>query len=234
MHNPSGIGRRTLWYDEIDSTSDVALSSAEDGIVVVAARQLSGRGRLGRAWHSPKGLGLYFSVGLDGHADAVGLAAALAVRDALRYECVLELKWPNDLLVRKRKICGILVEYRHERTALGIGLNVLHEANDFPPELRDTATSLRMETGRDYALPDLLDNILTELDRRVVALRGEGRSALIAEWAAACRIRGRRVRTATVEGTVTAVNGTGALVLDTEKGPCVVTAADLAILGDEA
>jgi BirA family biotin operon repressor/biotin-[acetyl-CoA-carboxylase] ligase len=176
---------RLIVLDRIDSTNDevrrLALDRAPGGTVVVAAEQAAGRGRQGRRWHSPPGPGLYLSVLLrperpPGEVTRWTLGAALAACLACRDEtgCDVRIKWPNDLLHDGRKLGGVLAELRSAggRTrdlVLGIGLNVRHSGLDFPPELRDSATSLHLASGRGI------------LDRESLAARLLGRLAEICE-----------------------------------------------------
>jgi BirA family transcriptional regulator, biotin operon repressor / biotin---[acetyl-CoA-carboxylase] ligase len=152
------IGRRVIRLDEVTSTNDVAKEHAllgeAEGLVVVARRQTLGRGRRGQVWSSPPDLGLYFSALLRPAwpaADAAwlgvlaGLGAWQAVR-ALGAERAA-IKWPNDVLLDGRKLAGVLVEPRIaagrvEFAVLGIGVNVAHEARDWPAALRESAISL--------------------------------------------------------------------------------------------
>ena len=212
------VGSRILVFESVDSTSSRAFNSGRDGTVVVAEHQTEGRGRHGRAWHSPPGLGLWFSVAFTGGVDGLEFAAPLAVRDGLRPFCALTLKWPNDLLAESRKICGILVERRVGTTVVGIGINVRHRPEDFPPELRATAASILMATGRAPERGDVLERVLTTLDDRVCALRAGLGEMVRREWAAACDVEGRRVRYRGLDGFVTAIDGLGGLVLDTPAG----------------
>lgn len=223
------VGSRILTFAEVASTNDVALRTGGDGVVVVADRQRAGRGRLGRTWHSGPGLGIWCSVGLNGHLDGLMFAAALAVRDAVRPRCEPTLKWPNDVMLQGRKFCGILVEHRANRTAVGIGINVGHAAEDFPPDLRDTATSLCRETGEYWDRAEVLQRLLVELDARVVALRAGGYGQIWSAWQAACNIVGRRVSCGPVEGVVRGVNPSGALEVQTLRGIVTVTSADAVI-----
>ena len=107
--------------DETDSTNALALEPGLDGAVYLAERQRTGRGRFGRSWHSAPGLGLWFSVRLTGNPDGLLFAAGLAMRDALGAFVPVSLKWPNDIMSGCRKICGMLLERRDGRIALGIG-----------------------------------------------------------------------------------------------------------------
>ncbi len=211
-------GARILVFDTVDSTSSRAFNSGLDGTVVIAEHQTQGRGRHGRVWHSPPGLGLWFSVAFTGGVDGLEFAAPLAVRDGLRPYGELTLKWPNDLLAGSRKICGILIERRAGITVAGIGINVRHRPEDLPPELRATAGSIYMATGQAPERSEVLQYVLTALDRRVCALRAGQGELIRREWAAACGVEGRRVRYRGVEGFVTAIDGRGGLVLDTPAG----------------
>lgn len=227
------VGRKIVAFDAIDSTNSYALDHGEHGTVFVADRQTAGRGRLGRTWHSAPGLGLWFTVALDGLWEGVTFAAALAVRDALSSRCALRVKWPNDLLYGQKKLCGILAECRDNRTALGIGLNVHHAPEDFPPELRDKAGSLQSEVGGTWDRCAILRDVLTHLDGKVMLIRDHGLEALRAEWAEACDIVGRRIACGPHRGTVTAIDRKGALVLDTPEGTQTIHSGDIRYLNGD-
>ena len=212
------VGSRIIAFEEVASTNDLALRTGGDGAVFVTDSQVAGRGRQGRSWHSPPGLGLWFSVALEGRQEGLGFAASLAVRDALRGYCPVEVKWPNDLLSGGKKICGILVEHRRDRTALGIGINVLHQPEDFPEAIRGRATSVAMVADRPVDRGELLREVLTRLDKRVMLLRRGGAESIRREWIAACKLLGRRIRCDDVTGTVVDIDASGALVLDTPQG----------------
>lgn len=224
------VGRTILPFDEINSTNTYALEHGSDGMVIVADRQTAGRGRLGRTWHSAPGLGLWFTVALDGLADGLSFAAALAVRDAIAPRAQLKIKWPNDLLCHGKKICGILVEHRNGRTALGIGLNVHHKPEDFPPELRAKAGSLESELGGVWDRAEVLRGVLKELDRTIMLIRGGGLAEIHRAWAEACALAGRRIRCGEVEGRVREIDSRGALIVDTEDGTQTVYSGDLEYL----
>ncbi len=157
--------------DEVDSTNDelrrLAAAGGREGTVVVAERQSAGRGRLGRHWHSPPGLGLYLSVLLRPREPAAlvtrwTLVASIAAAEACRRVggCAVCIEWPNDLVFDDRKLAGILAELRHPADLIiGAGINVNHARGDFPPELRAEATSLHLASGRSM------------LDRELLAVR---------------------------------------------------------------
>ncbi|MFY9938702.1 MAG: biotin--[acetyl-CoA-carboxylase] ligase, partial [Silvibacterium sp.] len=172
------------FFRTIHSTNTHAMAEADtgavEGMVYVADEQTAGRGRGAHGWESPPGSGLYASVLLRPRlapADALwlSLAAGLAVHDAVEKLTTLkaDLRWPNDLLFGRRKFCGILSELNAEVTrirhmVIGIGINVHQQ--QFPQELRDLATSLFIETGRDWPRQELLLALLQSLDREVNAL----------------------------------------------------------------
>jgi len=176
------------FFESIHSTNTYAMAEgdagAPDGMVYVADEQTAGRGRGAHGWESPPGSGLYVSVLLRPRlvpADALwlSLAAGLAVRDAVERVTSLkaDLRWPNDLLFGRRKFCGILSELNAEVTrirhmVIGIGINVHQQ--QFPAELRELATSLYIETGRDWPRQELLAALLQSLDREVNALTAPG------------------------------------------------------------
>ena len=210
------VGSWTLAFDSLESTQGTALEYQHDGLVVIADRQLAGRGSHGRSWHSPPGLGLYFSVLLSGSPQGMAWAGALAVRDAVSPVAAPTLKWPNDLLLDGRKIAGVLVEHRTGWNAVGIGINVHHQPDDFPPDLRASAGSLEQITGREWDRKQLLSDVLTELERYVCVLRGGGLDDLRTQWLNACGVAGRRVRQGALEGVVRAIDDDGALVVDAD------------------
>ena len=158
------IGHPVYFYGSVRSTNRVAREMSRDGApegtLVLAEEQRAGRGRLGRTWHSAFGLGLWMSLVLRPRIPAdrvfqVAICGALAVAETVRarFSLPVRVKWPNDVLVGKAKLAGVLVESQwngSDRGAavLGIGLNVNHQAEDFPESLRHRATSLRRELGR--------------------------------------------------------------------------------------
>ena len=181
------IGNTVLRFDEIDSTSTyakrLALEGAADGTVVIAEFQTAGRGRMGRSFQSPKGKGIYLSVLLrpDVPTDrmvSVTALAGIAVCDAIEVVCGVRpgLKWPNDPVLGHKKVCGILTEAVTDpdgNTALilGIGINVLQEKADFPPELQSIATSIFAETGCPVSREELTKTLLRRLEQAYRVLK---------------------------------------------------------------
>jgi BirA family transcriptional regulator, biotin operon repressor / biotin---[acetyl-CoA-carboxylase] ligase len=180
----SRFAGRLHFFPAIASTNSHAMQQAEagaaDGSVYFADEQTGGRGRGAHTWASPPGSGLYVSVLLRprmGPADVLwlSLAAGLAAQKAISNVTTLQpdLRWPNDLMLGKKKFCGILTELNAEVTrvrhaVIGIGINVHQPA--FPEELRDAATSLAIETGRDWPRQELLIALLQSLDHELAAL----------------------------------------------------------------
>ena len=171
-----------LYLDSVDSTNnklrELALTDAPDGQIVIANEQLQGRGRRRREFLSPKDQGVYLSMlfypdSLPADTAEITAWAAVAVNRAIEAVCGVRagIKWVNDLVFARRKVCGILTELSVESESgyvqnliIGIGVNVNEEENDFPTELRDTATSLRMETGTEHSRAQLAAAIIRELD----------------------------------------------------------------------
>lgn len=205
------------FQEVVDSTNVWALDAGGDGAVYVADTQTAGHGRHGRRWHSARGLGLWLSVAFEAPAEGVLFAAALAVRAAAA-PCRLNIKWPNDLAAHGRKICGLLETRRGQRSALGIGLNVNHGRADFPPELRDTAGSLRLLTGTTWNRSELLERVLTRFDEQVMLIRQGNFETVWRHWVEACGLCGRRVRCAAGCGRVAEIARDGALVVDGPAG----------------
>ncbi len=226
------VGRRVVEFDVIDSTNTHALEHGGDGVVYVADRQTAGRGRLGRTWHSAPGLGLWFTVALDGMIDGLSFAAALAVRDAIAPRAALTVKWPNDLLCNGKKVCGILVEHRAGRTALGIGINVHHRADDFPDELRAKAGSLVSEIGGEWDRAAVLRAVLTELDRTIILIREGGLAQVHRDWAESCRLEGRHIRIGGIEGRVRRIDERGALIVEHSDSRHVIHSGDIEYLDE--
>lgn len=175
------IGKKVLRFPVLESTNDTALAlareGAQDGTVVTAQAQTKGRGRHGRRWHSPKGLGLYFSVLLrppiipeDIHRITIISAVAVAGTIVRHTGFPARIKWPNDIWIDDRKVCGILTEsessrYYVKHMVIGIGLNVNHLPGDLPEEAAPLSTSLRIVSGRKWDREILFSKILAELDR---------------------------------------------------------------------
>jgi BirA family biotin operon repressor/biotin-[acetyl-CoA-carboxylase] ligase len=217
-------------FDSVGSTNTLALESRTHRAVFCAAEQTQGRGRRGNTWVSRPGLGLYLSVCLQGEAQGLTMAAALAVRDALAAWTPVAVKWPNDLLCGGRKICGILVEHRAGWNALGIGINLNHAAQDFPAELQEKATSLALATGRAWDAEKVLGAVLESLDAWLQRLEADF-EAVHQAWVSACGLVGRRVAREGVAGVVQRIDMAGSLIVETVSGTVVLQTTEAELVG---
>lgn len=233
------LGRSLRACEEVTSTSDIAradgLAGAPHGHLVLAERQTAGRGRRGRAWVSPPGVNLAFSLLLRpalavGDAPAITLAVAVACRDALAALGVeAEIKWPNDLLVDGRKVAGILSEMSLDRGALaqvviGIGLNVNLDPAALEPPLCETATSLARALGHPLDRARVLAGLLCHIEAALAVLEeGDGgRQRLLECYRAHSATLGRRVRAAiegtSIEGMAIGLGARGSLLIRLDSG----------------
>jgi BirA family biotin operon repressor/biotin-[acetyl-CoA-carboxylase] ligase len=232
------VGRDIRVFQETTSTNDVieklARDGVKEGVIVFAESQTRGRGRLGRKWMSPASRGLWFSVLLrpdlrPPEATRLTVASATALRRAIASQTGLkaEIKWPNDILVRGRKVAGILTELSAELdhikyVVLGIGVDVNLAPGDFPAELRKVATSLKAETGKAVSRPELAVTILRELDRDYARIGPAQFAALADEWEKHDTTIGRevviRMGERQVRGRAESLGDDGALLVRTEHG----------------
>ncbi len=232
------IGRRVLCHREVTSTSAVAAALAasgeREGTVVLAERQTAGRGRFGRAWTSPPGLGLWFSTILRPPIPVAGApvltqVAAVAVAEGI--EDVAGplpggIKWPNDVLLAGRKVAGILTELvaRGDGAAiiLGVGVNVNQGPGDFPAALGGKAGSVAMAAGRAVPRADLLRALLRRLDGRYREFLAAGPGPALMEARRRSLTLGHLVRAREGEGELTGLalrlEADGALALELPDG----------------
>jgi BirA family biotin operon repressor/biotin-[acetyl-CoA-carboxylase] ligase len=203
------IGHAIHLYQAVDSTNDEAMALAArgalDGTVVIADAQRRGRGRMGRSWASPGGVGIYLSVilrpAIQPHdAPSLTLLGAVAVAEAIEEVTGLAagVKWPNDLIVRGRKVGGILGEVAAEVSrlhyvVLGIGVNVNQTEANFEGELGHTATSLRIETGRLVDRTAMIRSLCESLDRWYNCFLSEGPAPVLERLRRSCLTLGRQV-----------------------------------------
>lgn len=233
---PFRFGSPLLRFDSVSSTNDVArelaVSGANEGLCVIAREQTAGRGRQGRSWVSMPGEGLYLSLILRprvkvSDSAVITLAAAIAVTETLRTDFQIDgdIKWPNDVLVRGRKICGILVEAaidddRLQYAIMGIGVNLAQRA--FPEQIGSCATSMLLETGRVIRPEDFAEALLPRLENWYAAAMSRP-ARVIARWEElSSSSHGSLVSVessdGSVEGVTRGLTPSGALILELVNG----------------
>jgi BirA family biotin operon repressor/biotin-[acetyl-CoA-carboxylase] ligase len=218
------LGTPRLHLREVDSTNararDLAHAGAPHGTLVTAAAQHAGRGRQGRRWAAPPGRALIMSLVLRDPPPLVTLAAAVAVADVCGERA--RIKWPNDVLLDGRKVCGILVEGRPMDgwAVLGIGLNVAVRPEDLPEELRERATGMGLE-------PDDIERVLADLLRALERRLAEPAETMLAAWRARDALRGRRIRWNGGEGTAAGIDDAGRLLVATATGTVALDAGEV-------
>lgn len=243
------VGREIICYDAVDSTNivlkELARQGAENGTVVVADTQGTGRGRMERAFFSPPGKGIWVSIllrpdFLPQEAPKCTLMAAVAVAQAMeKFGLRAAIKWPNDILHDGRKLVGILTEMSAEMDrvnyiVIGIGINVNIAEEDFPEELRPIATSLMQMKGEPLSRVAFLQELLRALDVLYADVQRAGFAPVLAAWKKYAVTLGQQVRVLgpggeTFEGTAADIDTEGALLIDTEEGQRRVLAGDVSI-----
>jgi len=192
------IGKSLYHFYAVDSTNAFALRLIEhgykvaEGTVVIAESQTAGKGRLGRSWYSERESGLYLSIILypkapPSLAPLLTLATTIAAHNAIERTTRLDvdIKWPNDLLIGGKKVCGILAEMQAEvdrikMMIIGIGINVNHES--FPEEIAGRATSLRLASGRPQSRIEILVDFLEEFEGLYTTFEQKGPRVIIDRW----------------------------------------------------
>ena len=231
------FGKEILYFEEIGSTQDearqLASKGAEEGLIVVAEKQSLGRGRLGRIWSSPSGMGIYLSIvlrpDLKPHdAIQIPLVAGVAVCQAIDSTTRLKprIKWPNDIIAGGKKLGGILTEMsaevdRIDFIILGIGINVNTPRELFPEELSGVATSLVEETGQHITRVQLVQSLLWELEQLYDEFKASGFGPARERWKLLNNTIGSRVQISGGEeltGEAIDIDPNGALIVREENG----------------
>jgi len=217
------LGRPRLDVESCESTQALVDTSLPEGALVVADHQTAGRGRLGRSWEAPPGKALLFSILLrppsERNVPELSLVAGIAVADALERTLGLsvQLKWPNDVMLRRRKVAGCLAEVREGVVVLGIGLNV----NQTREELPEHAGSLLTLTGRETDREKLLSALLQDLEARYSDWSEGGLDAVYEGLGPRDFLRGRRVSVNGTSGVATMINREGRLEIQVGHGKLV-------------
>jgi BirA family transcriptional regulator, biotin operon repressor / biotin---[acetyl-CoA-carboxylase] ligase len=232
------FGKSIHYFNEIGSTNsharELAEAGAAEGTVVVTESQSQGRGRLGRRWESPPLSNLYLSIILrpklaPAHAAQITLMAAVALADVVDGYAPGQtaIKWPNDILIGKKKLAGILTEAscdteRVHHVILGVGVNLNYTSDAMPEEIRRRATSLLEVTGKPVERESFLQRLLQGMDRCYGELERVGFDALAPRWQNYFAWRGRRLRVELLDqvtlGIAKGIDRDGALVLVDDRG----------------
>lgn len=232
---PAGAFCNVKLYEMLDSTNSVAVkeaeNGAEEGTLIIADRQSKGRGRKGSSWFSPPGVNCYFSVILRPKigfvaATFVPVLAAVAAATAIESTTGVKttIKWPNDILIKGKKVCGILTEARSlgkmvDFMVIGIGINANMPYSMIPGYLRKTATSLRIETGGIVRRDILISRVIIELEKLYRRFIAEGAESVIEMWSRLSGMTGKIVRVfdreldTEVTGFVKGIDKDGSLIL---------------------
>ena len=243
------FGQRIYYFTRVDSTNvtskKLAQEGAPHGTLVIAEEQDIGKGRLGRSWSSPRG-GLWLSMILrpklpPQDAPKLTLLTAVAVAETLRAleNMQVSIKWPNDILLRGKKVCGILTELSAEMDAInyvviGIGLNINN--SDFSEELREGATSVSIEKGDYFDRLHILTELLKSFESTYIMAENHGFDEILNRWRALCGNLGQWVkvigRTESFEGIAIDIDNTGALLVEKDDG-CVerILSGDVSLRG---
>jgi BirA family transcriptional regulator, biotin operon repressor / biotin---[acetyl-CoA-carboxylase] ligase len=245
------IGHWLHYYEEIGSTNDEAfrlgVAGAPEGTALIAESQSAGKGRMQRVWHSPAGANIYTSVILrptfePSRAPQISIVAGVAVAETLNAYCPgkVWLKWPNDVLIGGKKICGILAQMKMAISAIdfvvvGIGINVNLKHEEFPRDIQEIATSLALETGREISRLELIISLYENMAKWYRDLTQNGFGSIKEKWLGLSSMIGQPVsvmfRQEAVSGKAIGLDDDGSLILLTVGNAIVkVTAGDTTIL----
>ena len=237
------IGRKIYYFPELESTNIMAKEKASHkeeeinkGTVIISERQSAGKGRLGRNWFSPAG-GIWLSIILypqlsPSYIPRITLMTAVAVVKAIE-RCTkikTQVKWPNDILINGKKVCGILTEMSAELdlinwVVVGIGVNVNIKQQEFPEDIREMTTSLKEALRKEISRVRLVQMFLKEFERYYELLKRREISSILKEWKSYSHTLGKKIRVDMGERIITGeavdINEEGALILKKEDGELV-------------
>ena len=227
------IGHQLYYYEEIGSTNDEAfrlgLAGEPEGTALIAEKQNAGKGRMQRVWHSPAGSNIYTSIILrpqiePAKAPQISILAGVAVAEVLDSYCPdrIKLKWPNDVLIDGKKVCGILSQIQTSASevdfiVLGMGINVNIIYSQFPQEICNLATSLVIETGREISRQELIISLYENLAKWYKQLLKDGFCRIKEKWLSMSPMIGEPVQVMfqeeSVSGTAIGLDENGSLIL---------------------
>ena len=250
IRHTTWVGEEICYFPVVDSTNTKAKQLAEEGYpagtLVVAEQQKAGRGRRGRSWESPQGAGIFMTLllkpGIEpNNASMLTLVTALAVSDAITKQTgrPAAIKWPNDIVMNGKKVCGILTEMSAQidyvnYIVIGIGINVHNES--FPEELSEMATSLYLETREHLNRAALIEEIWENFERYyAVFLKTQDLSGLVREYDAHLVNRNQVVKVLDpnepFEGRARGITPRGELIVDTWESRRLVSAGEVSVRG---
>ena len=250
IRNTTWAGQEIYYYDVTDSTNIRAKELAEEGhpsgTLVVADRQEAGRGRRGRSWDSPSGTGIFMTLLLKpemnpNHASMLTLVAAMAVARSISKCAGTEalIKWPNDIVIGGKKICGILTEMSAQfdfinHIVIGIGINVHNE--HFPEEIAETAGSIFLQTGKRIRRAELIEQILEQFEHYyAIFMETEDLSGLVKEYNSILVNMNKSVRVLDpkepFEGKAMGITKKGELIVDTWESRKMVSSGEVSVRG---
>jgi BirA family biotin operon repressor/biotin-[acetyl-CoA-carboxylase] ligase len=227
------FGRPYFYLEQCETTQRMLDAAQPEGAVAVCEEQTAGRGRMGRSWEAPAGSSILMSVLLRPPRErrpaeltlVAGVATAIAVEHATGLAA--QIKWPNDVMLDRRKVAGGLAELKDGAVVLGIGLNVNQTLGELPGETKAPAGSLRSVTGREYERGPIFAGLLLELEQRYDAWRGGGLDAIYEDLGARDFLRGRRVTVDGVAGTSQLITRDGRLAISTGSGEVLVESGEV-------
>lgn len=235
--NTTYIGKEIHYFREVDSTNEVAKKlareGAPEGTIIIAERQRKGKGRRGKTWISPLG-GAWMSIILRPNTLPInapqltftaGVAAAQTIKD--EYDLDVGIKWPNDILIDNKKVCGILTEINTENDSIdyivtGIGIDANIDVNLLPPELRDTTTSIKSELDHDISRMILVQKFLGNFEAMYDEFNKGNFDKILRKWRQLSKTIGSNVEirkgTEIIRGEAVGVNSKGALIIELKDG----------------
>lgn len=237
------IGRKIYYFPKLESTNIIAKEKAthkeegvNEGTIVIAERQSAGKGRLGRKWFSPTG-GIWLSIILypqlsPSYIPRITLMTAVAVVKAIERCAQIkgQIKWPNDILINEKKVCGILTEMSAELdlinwVVVGIGINVDIKKQEFPEDIREKTTSLKEALRKEISRVRLVQIFLKEFERYYELLKKKEISLILKEWKSYSHTLGKKIKINIGENIVTGeaidVNEKGELILKKKDGELI-------------
>ena len=231
------LGKEIHFYRELSSTNSIArqmaISGAAEGTIVMSRSQSAGRGRMQRQWVCPPSKGLLLSMVLRPEINAqfvpqLTLLTAVVVAETIKKVtgCAAGIKWPNDIFINDKKVCGILAESSFSRAdvdyvIIGLGINVNLDTNQLPPDCQETSTSLSLELGQNVSRIQLLKQFIISWDEHIQGFVKAGHPYLRSKWIENNITLGRNV---TVNKKIDSIQG---LAVDvSEKGGLIVRLSD--------